>query len=65
MIVQNGHKIVSKRENWQNRYFTIVDGPQPHIAWYKDQKVFLPSVLALIWSAPAACAPHRLRNRTY
>ena len=30
---------MSKRENWQNRYFTIVDGPQPHIAWYKDQKV--------------------------
>jgi len=39
VCVQNGHKIVSKRENWQNRYFAVVDGAQPHIAWYKDQKV--------------------------
>ena len=39
-VAQNGHKVVSKRENWQNRYFAIVDGSQPHIAWYKDQKDF-------------------------
>ena len=36
---QKGRKIVTKRENWQNRYFRVVDGPQPFIAWHKDQKV--------------------------
>eukprot|EP01046_Picozoa_sp_COSAG06_P109656 COSAG06_NODE_56140_length_286_cov_0.823529_2_plen_51_part_01 len=36
---QKGRKIVTKRENWQNRYFRVVDGPQPFIAWHKDQKL--------------------------
>ena len=36
---QKGRKVVTKRENWQNRYFRVVDGPQPFIAWHKDQKV--------------------------
>lgn len=48
VCVQNGHKIVSKRENWQNRYFAVVDGAQPHIAWYKDQKVCASCVLCTV-----------------
>ena len=38
-VEQKGRKVVTKRENWQNRYFRVVDGPQPFIAWHKDQKV--------------------------
>ena len=37
-VLQHGHEVTTKHEKFQNRFFAIVDGPQPHIAWFKDQK---------------------------
>ena len=37
-VRQHGKEVPTKHEKFQNRFFAVVDGPQPHIAWFKDQK---------------------------